>query len=311
MCIIVAKDKKAKLPANDILNTCFYNNGDGAGFMYVDNGKVVIDKGYMTLKSFKKHYKKLCEKYNNFDNKSLVIHFRIGTSGSNSVKNCHPFPVDENIKNLQKPYFLTDLGIAHNGIIRDYIPAKNDIDISDTQNFIYKFLSQMKKISKDFYKNKGIMDGIENLIASKLCLLNANDELYYVGDFIEDNGIMYSNSTYKYSYWSEYNKMWGTSSTSKNTSYPLEKYDDFDDDDYFELEHKYNDEYVYEDDLVKLQKGWYYTTLDGTKKEVTENNLYIDKYEGNIYEQNVLGDYIKRADDVFLYDKNGEELYLY
>ena len=54
MCIIVAKEKGQKLPSKDILKTCFNNNDDGAGFMYVQDGKVIIDKGYMDFKSFYK-----------------------------------------------------------------------------------------------------------------------------------------------------------------------------------------------------------------------------------------------------------------
>ena len=62
MCIIVAKKKEVDLPSIDTLETCFDHNSDGAGLMYVDNGKVVIDKGYMTFKDFKRHYEKLCKK---------------------------------------------------------------------------------------------------------------------------------------------------------------------------------------------------------------------------------------------------------
>ena len=74
MCIIIAKDKKSRIPTEKELKNSFEWNNDGAGFMYVDNNKVVIDKGYMTWESFIKRYKTLLQKYNNFKNKSLVIH---------------------------------------------------------------------------------------------------------------------------------------------------------------------------------------------------------------------------------------------
>ena len=55
MCIIIAKDKIGRLPKEEELKQAFDYNDDGAGFMYVENGKVVIDKGYMTYDSFIKH----------------------------------------------------------------------------------------------------------------------------------------------------------------------------------------------------------------------------------------------------------------
>ena len=57
MCIIIAKEKYGRLPSEKELKNCFTNNSDGAGFMYVKNGKVVIDKGYMKYEAFIKHYK--------------------------------------------------------------------------------------------------------------------------------------------------------------------------------------------------------------------------------------------------------------
>lgn len=80
MCIIVAKEKNVGLPTYKQLLNCFEYNNDGAGFMYVKNNKVIIDKGYMTWKKFYKRYQKLCRKFNNFENQSLIMHFRIGTS---------------------------------------------------------------------------------------------------------------------------------------------------------------------------------------------------------------------------------------
>ena len=141
MCIIVVKDKKNKLPKEEYLRNCFENNPDGAGFMYTKKGSVIIDKGYMTYKNFIKRYKKLCKKFNNFDNKALIMHFRIGTAGANSPQNTHPYPITDDKKLLHKTYVKTNLGMAHNGIIRAYNPPQNVKDINDTQNFIMNYES--------------------------------------------------------------------------------------------------------------------------------------------------------------------------
>ena len=68
MCIIIAKTKTMRLPTETELRNCFSRNPDGAGFMYVDNEKVVIDKGYMDVNTFIKRFNKLCKRNNNFIN---------------------------------------------------------------------------------------------------------------------------------------------------------------------------------------------------------------------------------------------------
>lgn len=297
MCIIVAKEKKVKAPSIDTLKTCFYNNNDGAGFMYVVNNKVVIDKGYMTFKSFEKHYKKLLKKYHNFENKSLVIHFRIGTSGQNTQGNTHPFACTDNIIDMKKTYFLTDLGITHNGIISDYTIKNNNIhDISDTMNFVKSFLAPLYKGYKEFYKNSDIMEGIEKLIGSKLCLLDSKDNLYYIGDFVSDtNGVKYSNNTYKNNWWSDYNYNHGYSYNSNDFYTEYEK---------SVKESKTNDYIPSKGDLVQLDSDLYVSYSSG-HYELASDNLYYDMVEGDLYEL-YDGELEFIKDNVLVYNKKGE-----
>lgn len=200
MCIIIAKNKNDRLPTLEELENSFNYNSDGAGFMYVENGKVIIDKGYLNYKKFIRHYKVLCKRFNNFENKSLVIHCRIGTSGTNSKKNCHPYPISNNINDLHKIYLKTDLGIAHNGIIASYNPSEKEklLDINDTQNFIRKYLSPLYNDYNNFYKNEYVKLGIKSLIGtSKLAILDKNDNLTLIGNFIKDNNLYFSNTSYE------------------------------------------------------------------------------------------------------------------
>lgn len=62
MCIIIAKKKDNRLPSKEELIYSFSHNPDGAGFMYTDNNKVIIDKGYMNFDSFYKRFEFLCKK---------------------------------------------------------------------------------------------------------------------------------------------------------------------------------------------------------------------------------------------------------
>ena len=233
MCIIIAKNKKDRLPTKEELKNSFNRNSDGAGFMYVDNGQVVVDKGYMTFDNFYKRFKELTARYNDFENKSLVIHMRIGTSGTNTKSNTHPYIITNRVDLLHKTYIKSDLGIAHNGVITDYTPTNTKQDINDTQLFIGTYLYGLYINYKEFYKNRYIRKGIEKITNSKFAILDKNDELYLIGDFIEEDGLSFSNTSY-YGYVSKTYKYFG---------------------DYFEEEKEWNKAYA--DYYTRYENGYY------------------------------------------------------
>ena len=84
MCIIVAKEKGVEAPSFDTLKTCFVNNPDGAGFMYLNkNNKVQIYKGFMKFEDLKAKLESVYNELGNTKDIPFVYHFRIGTSGGN------------------------------------------------------------------------------------------------------------------------------------------------------------------------------------------------------------------------------------
>lgn len=295
MCVIIAKNKNVDLPTIEDLKNCFNNNSDGAGFMYVENNEVIIDKGYMTLKSFLKHFKKLCNKYNNFKNKALVIHCRIGTSGGNIPQNTHPYIIDENIKKLKATYIKSDFGVAHNGIIYDYNPLKGE-NINDTQNFIMNFLAPLKKHYNDFYKNEKMLKAIEYLTNSKFAFLDNEENIYIVGDFQKHNGVLYSNSSYEekkaYTFKSYY---------PTYTNYHTLDNWDYEENDYYKQPN--------EKDLLQLKDGFkiwcdygYITLKDNG------NNYYYDPINYNVYYKNGK-DYRLSYENAIVYDLNDVEIF--
>ena len=187
MCIIAIKPKGMKMFDDTTIKTMFINNPDGAGIMYFDGQNVVIEKGFMTCKSL---LKKLHSR--DFTNTNLVVHFRIGTSGLNDALNCHPYPINQ--KNALK--CTAKLAMAHNGILRGYIPPKT-APINDTQFFINNVLNEL---GPNFHRNKDVLFMIKELIGTnKLAFLDNKNKLTLVGDFIEDGGYIYSNGSYKLS----------------------------------------------------------------------------------------------------------------
>lgn len=203
MCIIVAKPKNASMPKREYLKNSFTNNPDGAGVMYTDNNRVVIEKGFMTWELFEKRLDELCVQYDNFKDKCFVAHFRIGTQGNNDEHTCHPFPITSNFKKLRKTHLRTDVAMVHNGIIHEYSTNgysvynnRGDNLLSDTQLFIKYCVTAFKSLNRCFYKNNQVMTCLDKIADSKLCFLDKEDNLYFLGDYDECDGVYYSNSTY-------------------------------------------------------------------------------------------------------------------
>ena len=191
MCVIIAKQKEDRLPTAKELVQCFNTNTDGAGFMYLENDKVVIDKGYMTWKEFVKRYNTLLKRHNNFKDEPLVVHFRIGTSGGNVAKNTHPYPISNKLEHLHALHVKCDVGVAHNGVISDYSPEGDDYN--DTAEYIMSWMSNVMKLDKKFYSRRYYQDIMRQMTYSKFAFLDKNGDIYTVGDFKEVDGLSFSN----------------------------------------------------------------------------------------------------------------------
>jgi predicted glutamine amidotransferase len=192
MCIIAVKPAGVQMPDNKIFENCWYNNPDGAGFMYPKSGQVEIRKGFMKLKSFKKAVEQL-KKELDIVTTPIVFHFRIGTSGGNIPENTHPFPVSEHLPLLQKIQCRAPLAVAHNGIINIETSKK---DISDTMEYILSQLAPLYQLKKDFYRLEAGKKLVYNAIQSKMAFLDGAGRIETVGQFEEDKGILYSNFSY-------------------------------------------------------------------------------------------------------------------
>lgn len=194
MCIIAYKPLNVAFPEEAILQNCFDNNSDGAGFMYAWNDHVYIQKGYSTFKGFMEALNKVRLKTG--DNVPFVMHFRIATQGYEKCMT-HPFPLSGNIKNLKRLKVETNIGVAHNGIID--ITSDGSKDYSDTMLFITDFLVNIIR-SYDWYKDERTKKLIENLIVgSRLAILDKKGHCELMGKgWVEEYGCYFSNSTYSY-----------------------------------------------------------------------------------------------------------------
>ncbi len=194
MCIIAVKPAGEEWPTWKTLQQCWDRNPDGAGYMYNNHqGKVVIEKGFMTWASFRKAIKMLKRRCSS--ETTVVMHFRIKTHGAVSPECCHPFPLSSELNDLRSLSFECDYGIAHNGIIsgRDTSTLK-----SDTMDFVMNFVYPISKMTENWTDNAFANQLIEHeLDACRLFILDGTGYFWSFGNWYEDNGMWYSNESYK------------------------------------------------------------------------------------------------------------------
>lgn len=256
MCEILVKERGIELPTKDILESCWKRNPDGAGFMFNDCDKVVIMKGFMTFEEFYLRLQTANEFYH-LKEKGLVIHFRIATSGLKDKGNCHPYPISNDNLDLRKSFITTELGIAHNGIIRSY-NGKNNI-LNDTQLFIKNDLFELNSLDKKFYKNVIFQSMIERLIdGSRLVFLNKKGEIIKLGNWFHNGNYYFSNLNH----------------VSKNTLNINKKPILFDNDlKYFDEE---NNDFVINDEVV--DKDYFDLFIDTLDRLENGDSVYSEDY---------------------------------
>ena len=197
MCIIVAKNKGVKMPSIETLSNCFNNNKDGAGIMLACGGLVHGFKGLMTFEEFANELATLERHYGPLDNLSVVMHFRIGTHGTNIAANTHPFPISDRYDDLRKLAWTSKQGVAHNGIITEcgYHPDVKAENVSDTMVFVKRVIAPIAKYTC-IATNEDVLEALELAAGSKLAFLDGKGNLAIAGHFFEENGVFYSNSSY-------------------------------------------------------------------------------------------------------------------
>ncbi len=223
MCIIILKQQGICPPSRRTLKTCFNNNPDGAGFMYYNNGKVQIEKGFMSFKSLQRSLKN--HRFTNDD--KVVYHFRIATCGKVQGSQTHPFPVTDNNSHLKSLSCSTSLGFAHNGIFNSMISTN---ELSDSMMFAKEILSD-RKVRANIFNEESVHSRLVEMSTStsRLAFLDYRGRLRTFGDWEvqKETGLMFSNDDYKYSYtWkkSKYENVQGWGSANPySTNYGNEK----------------------------------------------------------------------------------------
>lgn len=179
-----------KLPTKEILRNCFTNNSDGAGFSFVQDNRIYISKGYVKFKPFFRAIKRHIG-----DDTSAILHFRIASVGEVSRENCHPFVIADNKKEINKTVNCTKKPVfAHNGTL----PIRAKDGKSDTRQYAHIIGDPL--IRNNIFRNKSLMHIMgESIGSGRMAFMNRKGDIKLLGDFEEEDGISFSNRSYKYS----------------------------------------------------------------------------------------------------------------
>ena len=202
MCIIVAVPKDVELPSAETLKRCFRSNPDGAGFMWADGKRVRIRKGFMTWEDFEQALNDEVIPMGS----AVVMHFRIATHGKVQPSCCHPFPVSERKEDLQATRTESRWGVAHNGVIQG---RTTGTDWSDSMDFVAGVMAPLSRICPGFIHNDNAQELLASACGSKLAIIDHSGDMMLVGNFTEDEGVFYSNTSYKPTVynWSSYSSL--------------------------------------------------------------------------------------------------------
>ena len=217
MCVICVKPSGVKMPTYQEIKNMWERNPDGAGYILNRDGYVKIRKGFMDLSSFVKAIVE--EKITIQD--VVIMHFRISTQGGINGEMTHPFALSDKLEDMKELNVLTDIGVAHNGIIK--MTSDGDKEYSDTAKFIADYMSKIIRDKDDIYDAK-IQKIIGKLIESKMAILTNDGKYVLIGEFIEKDGLYFSNMFHDEDYYFDYigfqnmrrNNLYSNASRSKS-----------------------------------------------------------------------------------------------
>lgn len=194
MCIILACESDRR-PSEDVLETCWLHNPDGAGIACPEGAGVHVEKGLMTYDEFLSAYAAMPSDV------PCLIHFRIGTSGGTDPDDMaaltHPFGVCPDLERVLDPDGAP-LVMAHNGIL----PYPSDALRSDTVTYAQTVLAPMRMASCEAVR-RNIRRIRKTSEGSRLAFVDASGDVVVTGAGWEGvcEGVRASNSGWRPCRW--------------------------------------------------------------------------------------------------------------
>lgn len=176
MCILIAKAKNARKMSEKEIKTSAEKNPDGCGMAWAYKGKVYTYKS-LNVGDVIALNDRLT------DDTPIIYHFRIATNGGVKLSNCHPF-YDEKL----------NVAFAHNGVLPIATNSKQDWTDSETA-FRWLFVPILNRYKIDSNEFNSAVNTI--IGGSKFAFLQGDGTITTFGEFINDDGLLFSNSSYK------------------------------------------------------------------------------------------------------------------
>lgn len=178
MCVIIYSKIGTEINENE-LKEAWETNPDGGGYAIIENGKVYYKKGFMKFNEFLNSFRK----YNN-KNYEKIVHFRITSKGTTNKRQTHPFKKNNpNITEYagKRPvYFM-------NGTISNLTLEKG---LNDTATYIRKYRNGIKA-------NQAGINILSQATSCRWAVATPRG-IFISDDFIEEDGLYYSNLNHKY-----------------------------------------------------------------------------------------------------------------
>ena len=191
MCIICVSPAGAPQPTENQLRTMFQTNPHGAGFMLARDGKVIIHKGFQSPDDLLCALRQLALTRDD----AVVYHFRISTQAGTTPELPPPFPLTRRLSAMKALDLTCGIGVAHNGVI-DMTRDPFNQEYSDTALYIAEYLHRLVRTPSDL-RDPAVLDLIQATTHSKLALMDGTGYIATVGPFIQDNGLLFSNGSYR------------------------------------------------------------------------------------------------------------------
>ena len=191
MGIICVSPEHVRQPDRNTIANMFSRNPHGAGYMFARDGKVHIRKGFMNLHALLNALRE--EHFTAKD--PVVYHFRISTQAGVNPQMTHPFPLSNRPAHMKALDVDCRCGVAHNGIIRLTSDPDNR-EYSDTAVFITDYLTRIIQRPSDL-RNAKRLELIWKLAQSKFAIMDGTGYIATVGEFLNADGLLYSNTSYQ------------------------------------------------------------------------------------------------------------------
>lgn len=219
MCVICAKARGVARPTNKQIDAMIASNPHGFGLATFENGQIIVRK---TMDA--SVYKQWATAVPN--DVPAIFHMRIATHGSINELNCHPFLSDDK-----------QWAFAHNGVLG----IQNEGDMTDSETFFKRLAMPMIHSGHLPHDKDGVFDRMVDCIigSSKFVFMNNKGNIIRYGNWIEDGGLFFSNSSYQPVLWDDYFGMPITSGKSRGVN-------SIGSDEYYELVEDLSSYFMYE-----------------------------------------------------------------